>query len=83
MEGSLANAREGRRGCQVAEFYGIGLGLPRVTPRLPPPSVDIHGHPWISMDIVLMYIHGDPDIIGYQWISVDIHGYPWISMDTH
>ena len=34
-------------------------------------SMDIHGHPWISM---AMDIHGCP------WMSMDSHGYPWISI---
>ena len=46
--------------------------------------MDLHGHPWISMDI---HVHLPPmDIHGYRWIVTDIHGIhgdPWTAMDLH
>ena len=41
--------------------------------------MDIHGCPWISMDIPWISI----DIHGYPWISMEVHGYPWASMDIN
>ena len=58
--------------------------------------MEVHGYPWISMEIhgKSMEVHGSPwismgspwksmDIYGYPWICMDIHGSPWKSMDIH
>ena len=64
-----------------------------------PCHADIHGYPWISMDVRAMYLWISIDLwipMGFPWMSMDIngyrisidifmdlYGYPSISMDIH
>ena len=54
--------------------------------------MDIHGHPWRSMEVhglpwISMEVHGSPwtsmEVHGGPWRSMEVHGYPWKSMDIH
>ena len=52
------------------------FGFAAVAWGLPWDPKDVHGHPWIAMDI-----YGYLGFLGFQWDATESQDHPWLFMD--